>query len=60
MVELPDVDDVVFVFHDGSFVVVSIQIVGSTEQCNQRRKTCFLVSSVHTVASILSFMRTNH
>ena len=58
-VELPDVHDIILVLQDRGLVVVDIEIVGRTEDGHDAREAGRPCFSVHAVASILCFVRTD-
>ena len=60
LTELPDVHDVVLVLQDSSLVVVHIKIVRRAEDCHDTGEAGSPCLSVHAVASILRFVRSNN
>ena len=58
-VELPDVHDVVLVLEYGSLVVVDIEVVRRAEDSHDTGETSSPCFPVHSVSSILCFVRTN-
>ena len=52
-VELPDIHDVVLIFQHGSFVVVHIEVVRSTEDRHHTGETGRPRLSIHAVTGIL-------
>jgi len=59
LTELSDVHDVVFVLENSGLVVVDIQIVRRAENGHDAWEACSPCLPVHSVACILSFMRTD-
>lgn len=55
-VELSDVHDIVFVFEDGSFVVIHVEVVRGAEDGHYTRESGCPSLSVHAVTGILSFV----
>lgn len=58
-VELSDVHDVILVLENGSLVVVHVEVVGRTEDCHDAGETSCPRFPVHSVSSILCFVRTD-
>ena len=49
-VELTDVEHIALVLEDGGLVVINIKVVGSREQCHDRRESSRPGLAVHTIA----------
>ena len=58
-VELPDVHDVVLVLENGSLIVVHVEVVRRTEDGHDTGETSGSCFPIHSVSSILRFVRTN-
>lgn len=56
-VELANIHNVVFVFENGRFVVVHVQVVGCRENGDEAGETGRLTLAVHTVAGVLRLVR---
>ena len=59
-VELANIHYVVLILQDRSLVVVYVEVIGCAEDGHHTREACRPCLSVHSVASILSFVGSDH
>jgi hypothetical protein len=60
LIKLTNVDNVILIAKDGSFVIIRIEVIRSREESDYRGETGLIILPVHSVSSILSLMSTNN